>query len=135
MTVASPITAPNAQNYNWVLDTDMNSSTGASSGDYRVNFSNDLGTDYSVWVGVNNLLALAGHHFPAAEILPVQKQIPWSQVTVSGNTITVLISLLDIGNPSAFNWIATAHDTTLFDKAPNEGHMTIVMGGETSGNS
>jgi hypothetical protein len=113
----------------------MNSSTGASSGDYRVNFSNDLGIDYSVHVGVDILLVLAGHHFPAAEIFPVQKQIPWSQVTVSGNTITVLISLSDIGNPTAFNWVAMAQDATLFDKAPNSGHMILIIGGGTDGNS
>jgi hypothetical protein len=132
MTLAGNIQPPYSQSYEWGLDTDMNSSTGG-----HANFLNDLGTEHSIYVGVPGIYADAGIHTPTAEILPMSthEDIPWSQVTVSGNTITVTVSLSDIGNPTSFNWVAFAFDSGVFDKAPNSGHMTLIMGGGTDGNS
>lgn len=94
-------------------------------------FNNDLGAPRRIFVGVDGLLAQAGHYGITVAAISGRaysdepsKYIPWSQVTISGNTITVTILLSDIGNPTSFWWVAGAGDTAT-DKAPNSGHMTL----------
>ena len=136
MRLADNIPPPYSQGYSWLLDTDMNFSTGNGRvpGLTDPNFVdpnwakgyNDLGVDYVIYVGVIQMFSDAGIHRPVAWI--TQSPFPWSQITVSGDTITVTILLSDIGNPTSFYWIAAAHDTTagFNDKVPNSGHVTLT---------
>jgi len=137
MKLAENIPNPHSQAYCWYLDTDMNRTTGVG---WSVNaegrarhevYQNDLGVDYVIFVGVPDMYVKVGEVVPMASIgrhdPSESHSIPWSRVTVSGNTISVIILLSDIGTPPSFYWVAGSGNATLYDKAPNSGHMTLTI--------
>jgi hypothetical protein len=134
MTLAENIPSPYTLCYGWVLDADMNASTG---------WKGYGGVDYTITIGVPPIYVTAGEHWvvawldsslfspPNTQIQP--HNIPWSQVTVVGKTITVTIELADIGNPNGIYWQAHAtsqhsndENPYSYDHAPNQGFVSLA---------
>ncbi len=131
ITVNGTIPSFGWQGYLWHLDTDKNINTGGS----NPNLFNDIGWDYTIEIaGISGppyfLHQIRSYGVPQT----VDGQMNGIPVPyeVNGNTISTVISLADIGNPSSFYWITgTTDGIQVNDKAPNTGHAIFSVSGVT----
>jgi parallel beta-helix repeat protein len=118
---------PSEIDYDFLFDTDKNSTTGMPSNQL---VTNDIGVDYFVGIAYSPINA-----FWITRLFNVSgdSYINLTTVQHSGNTLSVSIPLSSIGSSTSFNWIVFTRETNhtypnnveILDKAPDQGHASF----------